>query len=81
MAWDGTVMRRWSSATPVPPDNGMDVQFECGHHQVFHLRITEIAERREWPCDECSAPSRARIKAHRDSINFDDVIGKLKAIQ
>ncbi len=79
MSWDGTVMRSWFSATPIP--NGLDVEFECGHRIILSgVRMTDIAQQRRWPCDECSLPNWEMIKAHRDTIRFDDVVGKLKRL-
>ncbi len=79
MSWDGTVLRSWFSGEYVP--DGVVITFECGHIQLFHLCMTELAERRQWPCDACSAEPRARIQAHRDSIKFEDVVGKLKRLR
>lgn len=82
MAWDGTVMRdvfavRQHGLGPLA------AELRCGHQFLLPEGVSAswfLRNHRQWPCDECSAPGRARVKAIQESIQFDDVLGKLRGL-
>lgn len=81
MAWTGEVMRRIVGVTPNADRGGCLILFECQHEQHSNRPPGVILKWfREYPCDQCSAPGRERIKQIQASISFDDVLDKMREL-
>ncbi len=81
MAWDGTVKRQIVGATATP-DGGCEILFECQHRQrTLFPALTILRTFREYGCDECSRPTREKIRRIQENVSFDDVLEKLRKLR
>lgn len=84
MVWDGSIRRRITHILPNGSD-GWVMHFECQHTEDIDAPPIDVLTgaslyKGEAVCHTCSRPFRERIAAHQSSVDFDDVIQKLKRL-
>jgi len=78
MAWDGTVKQKIQFIKKSDDGRRIIVFQNCQHEQISEWPLHDILKLHETVCFQCSKPHWDKISAIRESISFDDVVGKLK---